>query len=289
LARKVKLQETEISVFGLEKISSWFGHRRAQRMLARSSTYRGIENWGQTQIGKEMQQATNLELGKILPNLFGYYLVNIGSCADLEILNSSVIRYKVKLQPDATLYGSGAVRAKADILPLASDSIDVVLLNHAMGFEQRPHQVLREVERIMVPEGHVVIVGFNPRSLWGLWWFLNAFRKSAPWSSNFMSQTRMKDWLQLLGFEVVQSQSCFYRPTILGPKIFSRLSFMESFGRRFLPHWGGIYVIVARKKVSCMMPIGRARYWRLTRAAPVLVSSNLVAANLEPMDTEKIG
>ncbi|HBC56296.1 MAG TPA: methyltransferase type 11 [Gammaproteobacteria bacterium] len=273
----------------LDKITSWLGHRRAQRLLARQSTYRGIENWWQTQIGQEMQMATQEELSNILPNLFGYYLLNVGCCSDLECLKSSAIKQKLKVQPDAHVDGQGAVRAEAHALPIASDSVDLVLLNHALGFELHPHQVLREAERVLVPEGHVVVVGFNPLSMWGFWWFLNGFRKSAPWSSNIMSQLRMKDWLKLLGFEVVQTQSCFFRPHVAQSKILARLQFMERFGKRFLPHWGGIYVIVARKKVSCITPVGRVRNWRISKAAPVLVSSSRGAANLEIWDLDQVG
>ncbi len=273
----------------LDKITGWLGHRRAQRLLARHATYRGIENWWQTQVGQEMQSATQKELNRILPNLFGIYLLNVGCCHDLECLNSSAIKHKLKVQPDVHVRGWGAIRAEAHTLPIASDSVDLVLLNHALGFELHPHQVLREAERVLVPEGHVVVVGFNPLSVWGIWWFLNGFRKSAPWSSNIMSQLRMKDWLKLLGFEIIQTESCFFRPHVSQSKVLSRLQFMERFGKRFLPRWGGIYVIVARKKVSCITPVGRVRTWRIPKAAPVLVSSNRGTANLEAWDLDQVG
>jgi SAM-dependent methyltransferase len=61
-----------------------------------------------------------------------------------------------------------ALHCDFDALPFPNQSLDLVLLPHTLELARDPHDTLREVERVLVPEGRVVIVGFNPASLWGL-------------------------------------------------------------------------------------------------------------------------
>ncbi|MDH5445612.1 MAG: methyltransferase domain-containing protein, partial [Gammaproteobacteria bacterium] len=137
----------------------------------------------------------------------------------------------------------------------ASDSVDVVVLNHALEFSHNPHQVLREVERVLVPEGHLVIMMFNPWSLWAVNRLLLRWKNTAPWCGKFISATRSKDWLALLGFEVGQSRGYFFRPALQQMTIMERIGWLEKMGQRFWSIFGGGYMLVAKKKTETMTPI----------------------------------
>jgi len=130
----------------------------------------------------------------------------------------------------------------------------MVVMPHVLEFNENPHQILREVERVLMPEGHVIIAGFNPRSLWGVRRALGA-KTGYPWRGNFISLPRMKDWLALLGFEVVSGRFACYAPPLLNPKLVKRLQFMEPAGDRWWAVCGGVYFLQAIKRVPGMRPI----------------------------------
>jgi SAM-dependent methyltransferase len=170
--------------------------------------------------------------------------------------------------PDQSIHLQGV----PEHLPVFSDSIDSLILYHALEFSSDPHQVLREAERVLVPEGHIVILGFNPQSLWGLTKILKFRSKDAPWCGRFLSTLRLKDWLALKGFEVTTIRHCFYRPPVQRAGLLARLAKLERWGNKWWSFLGGVYIIVARKKVSTVTPI-KPR-WRPRRSIdPVLGDS----------------
>ncbi len=157
-------------------------------------------------------------------------------------------------------------------------SLDLVVLPHTLEFSADPHHVLREVERVLVPEGRVVISGFNPASLWG---FRQArgrvFRASQlylPEAGDFIGPWRLRDWLQLLSFEVESDRYGCYRPAIQSEKWLNRTAWLDRAGARWWPIFGAVYFVVAVKRVRGMRLLGPA--WKPRRAAsaaPVSVAN----------------
>ncbi len=229
----------------------------------REGTRRG--SWLQHNYGRQLERAIGDELERILPNLFGYHLLQLGAWAGENLLLGSRIQHCVVIADrDSVDAERCGVVAKIDVLPIASDSVDVVLLPHALEFNDRPHDVLREVERVLVAEGHVVIVVFNPLSLWGLARVWLGRRGRAPWNGRFFTATRIRDWLALLGFDVVLSKSIFFRPPLRHAQMLRRLLFLERLGARWWPLLGAVTVLVGRKRVATLTPI-RPR-WRPRRS-----------------------
>ncbi len=164
---------------------------------------------------------------------------------------------------DTVPKGQVCLYAGADALPMASDSIDVIVLPHTLEFETDPHQVIREAERVLIPEGHVVILGFNPWSLWGLWRLFLRRGSYPPWCGNFRGLTRIKDWLALLGFDNIEEQGYFFRPPLQNVRVMQKLGFMENVGARWWPGLAGCYVLLAKKRVATLTPIKPS--WRRSR------------------------
>ncbi|MGD2081900.1 MAG: methyltransferase domain-containing protein [Chromatiales bacterium] len=200
-----------------------------------------------------------------LPDLFGYYLVQLGYAGEVpEALYATRVRQKIVIDPSGAAPGGVAsLMAEAGRLPIRSDTVDAVLLVHTLDFAPDPHQVLREVERILIPEGRLVIVGFNGLSLWGLrrWW--PPRRREVPWSGRFIGPRRIDDWLTLLGLEVELNHSLMFRPPIRHAGAMRRLAFMERLGARYWPALSGAYLIQAVKRVATGTPIVPA--WRARR------------------------
>ncbi len=203
--------------------------------------------WFAREPGVTVFHAERTVLESCLPDVFGYYLLQVGGPAIFSaLLGDSRARWCFRVAPDDA--APGDVCGEPERLPIATDSIDAVLLPHTLDFSVAPHQVLREVERVLVPEGHLLILGFNPWSLWGLWRL--ARRGRPPWNGRFVAQYRLNDWLSLLGFEIVASHSLLRRAPFALP------GFARRGDTRLLP--GGVYLVHARKRVSRIVPVGLA-------------------------------
>jgi SAM-dependent methyltransferase len=177
-----------------------------------------------------------------------------------------------------------SLHCEFDALPFPDSSIDLVVLPHALELARDPHLALREVERVLVPEGRVVISGFNPASLWGLRQSAGHMRRSMgfgrgsklylPRAGEFIGYWRLRDWLRLLGFEVQAGRFGCWRPALSSEQWLQRFSWMERVGERWWPVLGAAYFLEAVKRVRGMRLIGLARQERRSpRPAPAVVAN----------------
>ncbi len=202
--------------------------------------------WLQTPLGQYLLARERAYIDKTVSDIFGYNALQIG-LPDLDLLraNRMPLRATVDRSPAASL------RADATELPVISASVDLVLLPHVLEFSANPHQILREVERALVPDGHVVVTCFNPVSLWGARRTF-AKRDAYPWHGRFIHLMRLKDWLALLGFEMAGGAMGCYVPPCASQKWIDRFKFMESAGDRWWPFSGAVTFIHAIKRVRGM-------------------------------------
>ncbi len=226
-----------------------------------------LVHWFAGPIGMSLQALESHRLRDILPAFAGTFAVQIGRVGVHDLLESSPTAVHVLVDPDAR-DGNAAVRALPEELPLDTRSVQVVLLAHTLDMSMQPHQALREAERVLAPEGHVIILGFNRASLWGLACLLRR-RDRPPWcGAAAIGLSRLKDWLSLLDFELVRGSMLYYRPPVRHAYLRDRLFFLEHIGDRWWPLGAAVYLIVARKRAPGMMPIRqRARQRRLRPAS----------------------
>lgn len=161
-------------------------------------------------------------------------------------------------------------------LPFASQSLDLIVLPHVLEFAAEPHQVLREVERVLIPEGQVIICGFNPASLWGIKQSTGRLSGAhfLPQNAEFISLLRLKDWLKLLNMEVNRGRFGCYAPPCSTTKWLNRFSFMEKAGNRWWPYFGATYIVQAIKRVKGMHLIGPAFSKKAIKAANGIPATN---------------
>lgn len=214
-----------------------------------------LSGWYRLPLGQRLRAAEEGALAEVLPDLFGYHLLQVGATGD-GVLSASRILHRAVMAvgPSNTDQRPGLCGAP-EALPVASDTLDALVLYHTLEFSRNPHQVLREAERVLVAEGHIVVLGFNPFSLWGMRKALGLGRGGIPWCGRFVGLSRLRDWLSLLGFQTVSVHQLFRRPPLQRPGALERVGFLERLNRRWLALPGGVYLVVARKKVLTLTPI----------------------------------
>ncbi|HXF66373.1 MAG TPA: methyltransferase domain-containing protein [Burkholderiales bacterium] len=204
---------------------------------------REATEWFATPLGRYLLEREQAYFDRAVADVFGYNALQLGLPA-LDLLRASRIPLRCRVDLD------GAVGLRADFrdLPIATNSADLVLLPHTLEFSESPHQILREVARVLLPEAQVVIACFNPWSLWGLRRLLDG-RRGYPWSGRFINLPRLKDWLTLLGLEITGGEMSCYAPPCATEKWLGRFAFMEAAGERWWPIAGGVYFLQAVKRV----------------------------------------
>ena len=206
----------------------------------------GLDAWLDTAQGHYVGAWEAAIVEHAIADVFGFNALQLG-LPQWDLLHAS----RIPLRQKAGESGAVDVLCELTAMPFASLSTDLVILPHVLEFSSDAHQILREVERILIPEGHLIILGFNPLSLWGV---RNRFDRSGsfPWQGNYLSLTRLKDWLKLLSFEVDRSVSGCHVPPCDQETWLKRWHFMETAGARWPGLPGGVYLLHAIKRVNSM-------------------------------------
>ncbi|HEX7045538.1 MAG TPA: methyltransferase domain-containing protein [Burkholderiales bacterium] len=241
--------------------------RAVNRRVARPTRAR-LRDWFDTPLGRSLQAVEAHGLRGVLPSLYGTVALQLGKLGKLDLLDACIAPTRVVVEEDEAWFRSdcpverqltGArtvgVRSFAYSLPLDERSVDVALLPHTLDFTTEPHRVLREVSRVLRPEGHVVVLGFNPWSSWGLCRLFARHTGQPPWSAHFFRLARVKDWLALLDLEFTQGRMLYYRPPFRREATMDRFYFLEQAGDRWWPMMAAVYLIVAKKRVPGMTPL----------------------------------
>lgn len=248
-------------------------------MDSRSSEIIELTNWLKTPTGCYLLSWEQTNFDQAVSDIFGYHALQLG-LPELDALQANRMPHKwLALTPasqvaDLTQAPStppsqtqplhesslrAALLTNAAALPFAESSLDLVLLPHTLELNRDPHSVLREVERVLVPEGRVVISGLNPASLWGLSQRRGHFYRHfgynklfLPESAEFIGYWRLRDWLRLLNFEVESARFGCYRPALNSRAWLERFEWMDAAGARWWPIFGAAYFLVAVKHVRGM-------------------------------------
>lgn len=205
--------------------------------------------WFETPLGHALLAQEQVAIDDALQCVFGYHLLQLGVSGRVVLSDESRITHRFLLHPQVDIKGRG-IGALADFnhLPLAAQSIDAVVLHHTLDYSQHPHHLLREAARVIIPRGHLLVVGFNPWSLWGGCASVLRFLTAKPrWRFQYLRAGRLLDWLALVDMEAIAVYQGFYRPPVPQPGAIKYLQWLEHWGKRLRLPWGGFYLVVARK------------------------------------------
>lgn len=217
-----------------------------------------MKAWWHTPLGRHVMHGEQQALAALDGRFFGYFQLQIGG-------GEKILPACGRPVSQSLVSADGDVEAHAESLPFKSHSIDNLLLLHVLETASDPHQVLRESERILAADGTLMLCSFNPVSLWGMQRLLS-WQDAPPWDGHFFSQTRIRDWLALLNFEVQYQQRLLFRPPLHNERWLEACRFADRWGRRLWPWFGGVTLLVATKRTIPLTPVRQA--WRGRRLFP---------------------
>ncbi len=224
-----------------------------------------LDAWLAGPFGRLLIEAERRQLAAALEDVFGVHCIQIGHWGppDSFLPLARIPRRGLVAEPGAR----GDCVSHAASLAIQTLSVDAVLLPHTLEYEPEPHEVLREVERVLVGEGHVLILGFEPGGPWALRHYVSR-QGFPPGLTRLLSRGRLRDWLRLLGFDVVEIRRFVH---VLPVEALSSGAFargLERVGGRLDGRLGSVYLLKARKRVYSMTPIRPRR-----RSAPALAGA----------------
>ena len=232
-----------------------------------------VARWFQSPLGEKVLEAEKSLTMPLIERLFGYHILQIGCNERHSLIEHSPAGHKIIFAPS---WRTGCRYPVADNeeLPLASDSMDVVVIHHALDFADDSHRLLREATRVLRPGGQMLIVGFNPASCWGL---LKLFRRRStiPWRGRFLSKRRLSDWLLLLNLHVEALHHGLHFFPVSFSSMLKHADAMEHFGIRTGSPFGGAYVYLCVKQVVPITPI--MPRWRPLSTGPIMVPASETA------------
>ncbi|MGL1956763.1 MAG: methyltransferase domain-containing protein [Colwellia sp.] len=225
--------------------------------------------WQELPNGENILSEINQQLAPWWQKFFGYHLLKIGALSSYIDSSACSIKHQIST---TSAEGHGNIIADVDDLPVQEHSVDVCLLSHALEFSLDPHHVIREANRVLIPNGYLIITGYNPFSLAGVNRLTPYRRQKAPWNEHFFSPMRVKDWLHLMGFEILADQRCMHNRLIGGISDGVIAKHWQSFASKYLSALGSIYIIIAKKRVLPLTPI-KPKWQIRTRFQPVKVTT----------------
>ena len=233
----------------------------SRRRCVASPLRSGLSQWMQGPSGVNLLRAEVERVHTAVGNLFGYHCLQVGDLGGANLLSTSRILGRTLVDIDGgaprSLYP--LVSGAATSLPIDSHAVDVVILPHVLEFELHPHEALREASRVLVPEGSLVILSFNPLSPIGLRRAFKYRAEVAPWCGTYFGARRLRDWLTLLGFDLVDQRPCFAPGYAVLPRRTERRAFVEWMP----PAIASARLILAKKRVNATLLV-RSR-WKPTR------------------------
>lgn len=224
--------------------------------------------WYQSPLGDYLLDDIKNRLDQVLATSFGYYALSVG-CENLSQRLLSQCRVKKHFR-----IGHGDenldVKINSTALPIANDSTDLVILIHALSQSSDPHGILREVNRILIPDGKLIIIDFNPISLWGLRHLFQSWLDNAPWAGHYYTAHRLKDWARLLGFDQLHHFRSGYVLPLNYQKLINRSRIFSKFSERWLTFSAAVNVLVFEKNTIPLTPV-RKRWVKNQIISPKVV------------------
>ena len=224
---------------------------------------RQLNAWWSSTLGQLVIQVETEKLIKVFPQIFGYHILLLGIVAQFKMIEYSVIPYQTVINPFHKDDGfAKTITGRWDVLPFASNSVDLVVLPHTLDFSEDATTVIQEACRVLIPEGRLLVFGFNPFSLWRFKSYLTQERrekKTKPVNCELKSVGSIKRELRRQNFQIIDQDYFLFQPPMKNIRMMEKLGFLNKISRFGLKGLSGVYFIEAQKKVEGMKAVHISR------------------------------
>jgi len=247
------------------------------------------DDWLNTSPGKYVLEWEEIHFANAVEDAFGFHALQIG-LPQMYCLKENRIPHRWQLLLESQSFISHPSPPQIEIicqssiydLPFENESMDLIALPHVLEFIENPHEAIREIHRILRPEGRIVISGFNPMSLWGLRQYGGRLfdQPFLPRSGQFISHRRIKDWLNLLNYSIDRGRFGCYGIPLKNSSRLQGTTFLDKVGDRWWPFFGSVFLLSAIKRIPRNKWVGLVKNHR-TRIPSALqpVSQNNTSTN----------
>ncbi len=241
-----------------------------------------LNQWYLTPPGLAVLEQERALVEPAIRNLFGYFFVQLGATSADYLMTNSRITHKLIVDPFLERTSASKIkdphchliRADLDYLPIGKEKADVIFLPHSLEAAADPYYLLRQVDSMLVPQGHLVITGFNPYGGFIMrhrWLKKNRVFKHA----KLERSQRIRGWLEVLGYDVHIERSsitCFVERPTEGVLI-RFIEFFEKVLSMLGIQFGNVYCLVAKKRVDSPTLVGTK--WHMPRWMAIVPSRPL--------------
>jgi SAM-dependent methyltransferase len=231
---------------------------------------KSAQQWLTTPFGEALVQQESRVVEEAFDGIFGEQCLQLGLWGESNTFLKHARTQRGLLIDEAASDGGPSVIGQLHRLPVASNSVDCVLLPHVLDYSDRPHAILREVDRVLTAHGHLAILGFKTGGLWGIRRLIPG-AGLPPEAQNLLPERRLRDWLQLLDLHIHGVTRFFFRWPLPGNRGASSPKW-EQRGQRWWPEFAACYMLTAQKRVSTLTPV-RPLWWRKPKVVPGLAET----------------
>jgi len=242
------------------------------------SRQKQLEFWFQSALGRSLLADQRNNIALKIQTLFGFHQAELAVSHRVPVGNPSSLGHKFYILPEWEQdLPENTIISSSDEIALESDMVDLVIMHHSLDYSDNPHQTLREASRILKSGGHLMLIGFNPLSLWG---GKKLFRRSkgAPWNNRFISGKRVEDWLTLLDFKVPALDYHFYGLPYKHNSLMNHFMWLNKILNTKVP-LGAYYTVLAQKQVGSRIKLASGWQQRAKVVAMPLSKVTKTSAN----------
>jgi len=241
---------------------------------------RAVNRWWNTDLGQRVLSEELSHIDTLVSRFVGPYALYMGVGSMLRCLARSRADWMLECYASARPNHARVAKVSFSSLPIRPHSIDGVVLHHLLDVVDDPHGVVREASQVVIPGGRILIIGFNPHSLWGVWRRVRlGQREVAPWNCGFLSPLRVVDWLKVLGFHVDRVEHAMFDFPIMNPELRDRFHWIAKIGQRVMTPFGAVYCLSAVRREYASTG-GQVLTWKPRLVTPVAIASPSVPTTI---------
>ena len=217
--------------------------------MHKDNKFKSIAGWLNSKDAERLVELEATLAKDLVSNLFGYNVVQLGAFYPGHVIKATRSSNKVLASLGSDAPELTSICCDVEAFPFGATTVDLVILPHILEFSRDPAKILREVDRVLIGEGYLVVFGFSHWSFFGLSTVLKRWQDVAPWNCSFISPLKLEDWLRILGLETMEVRHGGFG-SLASKSIAAITGNKEKLMKYLFPRRGNVYLLVAKKRVE---------------------------------------